>query len=412
MTDSNADEALVRSAFRDLHGAVPSPAPTRLATMEATVNRRRRRRVTGMVAVSALVTALVVTPTVLARGEGPADPPPAAPPTQPIIQRPLGSCPSDAARRGADLSVTATDLAMGPVRGEQQQTRRRGDMVVTVCNAGRAVAPAGTLTLRWLATIPPDVPMGNGSWEGCRYGEPERESGPGGEVTYNVVNCGYPELPPGSSWEPMFLFEMPGDADPRFGRPLAQYARVPDTGDVNAGNNRATFKNKAADPVGSVSQPARPSCSSKTSPQGADLSVVATALTLGPTPAGNEPRRGDMIITVCNIGRAAAPAGTLTLRWLTTIPPDVEMGSGSWEGCRYGEPERESARGGEVTYNVVDCAYAGLAPGESREHMFLFEIPGGADPGIDRPVAQYAQVSKTGDTNTGNNRATFKVATV
>ncbi|MFC0533417.1 hypothetical protein ACFFIA_38015 [Phytohabitans kaempferiae] len=298
------------------------------------------------------------------------------------------------------------------MRGDQPNARRRGDMAITICNAGRVAAPAGTLTLRWLATITPDVPMGSGSWKDCRYGEPERESTAGGEVTYSVVNCGHPALPSGSAWEHMLTFEIPGSVDPGFGRPVAQYVQVSRTGDVNPGNNRATFKIRSADSVGSVSQPARPLCSSKTSRPGVDLSVVATALTLGPRPVDGGPWRGDMAITVCNAGRAAAPAGTLTLRWLATITPDVPVGSGSWKDCRYGEPERESTAGGEVTYSVVNCGYAELAPGASREHMFLFEIPGGVDPGVDRPVTQHVEVSKTGDGNTKNNRATFEIATL
>lgn len=409
MTDPLDDEALVRSAFTDLRVLVPGPPPGRLVAVEATVRRRRRRRATGLVAASLLATALAVTPAVLARGE-PVGTPEATPvesrtPSEPEV---LGSCPSSAARQGVDVSVTATDIAMGPVFDGAAGKRRRGDMVVEVCSAGRAAAPAGTLTLRWLATVTPDVPLGSGSWRDCRAGEPESAGG----VTYTVVHCDHPALPPRTAWERMFLFDMPGEADPGFERPIEQYAEAPAGVDVDTGNNRALFKNRPAEAVGTVTQPARPSCTAKTARNGVDLSVVATPLTLGPAPAEGQARRGDIAITVCNNGRAAAPAGTLTLRWLAAIPPDVQMGSGSWENCRYGEPEREAAGGGEVTYSVVHCSYAALEAGTSREHMFLFEIPGGADPDLGHPVSQYAHVSETGDTNAKDNRVAFTIATV
>jgi hypothetical protein len=414
MTGSDSDEAVVRSAFDDLRVGVPSPAPTRLAAMEATV---RRRRTTRLVAASALVvTALVVTPAVIARG-GPAaapEDPVAGLRTKPATQAAqpgMASCPAKAATRGVDLTVTASNLVMGPVWGEQTATRRRGDMVVRVCNAGGVTAPAGTMTLRWLSTIPPDVQVGTASWKGCRYGEKEQDPAAGNaDVTYNVAHCDYPELASGAAREYMFLFEMPGGADPAFDQPLAQYAQVSTTGDMNGGNNRATFKTQSADSTERTDEPA---CKAKPRPQGADLAIVASPLTLGPPPNGDEPRRGDMSITFCNIGRAEAPAGTMTLRWLSTIPPDDPMGTGSWEGCRYGKEEQESTPGKpKVTYSVAHCGYPALAAGASRQDMFLFEIPGGARPAIDRPVSQYARISDAGDVNTRNNKVTFKITSV
>jgi hypothetical protein len=412
MTNPDSDDALLRSSFAEFRELVPGPPPDRLATAQTAA---RRRRHIGVVAASALAVALVVTPAALLLGGGPADSPQtaygntgtdsqkpgpgtvdaphdnAAPePWTDVHGKRADACTPGSAVDGVDLAVSSSDITVGPVT----QNRRRADSIVTICNLGKATAPAGTLTVRWAGHISAD-PIGVGSWTGCQASA--------NETGFHTVACTYPTLEPGAAKQRYLTFEMPGDTDPRFGEPDGQYLQIPEDGDVNAGNNRATFGIRKAEPAGPGGQPQALPCGAKSSAREADLAVAAGTLTLGPI-FDRGVRRGDLAVHLCNNGKAPAQAGKLTLRWADHIPPD-EMGAGSWTGCRAGKQEQKGA----VTYNVAHCDHPRLAPGESREYTLTFEMPGDTDPGVGKPFDQYVQVS---DDIPGNNRATFGIATV
>lgn len=392
MTDADPDDALVRSVFHEFRAGVPGPPPDRL---EVARSRIRRRRTASVAVASALAVALVVAPAVLLlRGEA------AGPPTGTDPARQPDTCALRSTPDGADLDVTLSDLAVGPLDG----TVRPANLSVLICNNGVAAAPAGRLTMRWVDSIPPDSEMGTGAWRDCRYAGPERErAADGSEVGYNVVICAYPELPAGAYLREVFTFAIPGGTDPGFDRPVDQYVRVSDDGDVNPGNNRKAFAVKPVDLAGSVELPKGP-CEPDTPAPGADLRVFAADLTMGPAHGGV--RRGDLSVTVCNRGLTAAPAGTLTLRWVGHIPP-AEMGTGSWQGCRFAGEAGEAA-----AYQVVECAYPELAAGALHQYLFLFEMASDVDPGAGRTVDQYAQVPEAGDADPGDNRMTFGIAVV
>jgi hypothetical protein len=235
MPELDMDDALLREAFGDFRdAAMPHVTPAELGTLRLTVRRRRRAGVVfaavALLAASAIPVAIWRTGPAAQHGDllGPASP--AAP-----------RCPGSTGSSGLDLAVVATDILLGPVDAGPIRTWRRGEMTILICNLGGSSAPAGTMKLRWLATIPPASDVGDGAWRDCQYADHETEPLSGVDVNYYVVHCRYPEIPPGGSTAFTLDFYSLGDADAGFDRPAIHYAEVAAAGDVDPSNDRATF---------------------------------------------------------------------------------------------------------------------------------------------------------------------------